>query len=1446
MNMAEKILKQMRLSIAISVVLTLVGVAAIFVSAKEEDPKLAERWGVVRAVFAGADPASIERLVVKPVEDELKQIDDIKRVSVSIRPDFALIEIELKDATRDIEKSWNEVRDALDRAQDELPLNAQKLELDRHVSRTFGILLALTNETGEPEELINQAEGLKRELLRLPGTSQVEIHGDPKLELVVEIDAKKLDRYGVSKGQILRLLQEANTSVPGGTLNWGDRRVIVKPNSRLISKTEVENLAVPLAQGDVIRVSDLAQVSLKPQEPRTSISRFNGKPAVVVAVSPQHPIDVIDFGKSVRSAVASFSQAQGVSIHELTFQPDRTEQRLWSLFEALVSGILSVAFVLVFWVGVRMGLIVSISVPVISLIGLALYFSGGGILHQISLAAFVISLGQFIDNLIVVTESIQRRLNEGIERFEAGVQTVQEFAMPMVFATGTAIASFVPMLAAQGATAEFTFAIPLIATITLLVSYVFAIFVVPAISIQVLQPQKESGQSLGFAKKWPTWATIEAASDGLASFVIQRPKSIIIAALGVTAICAIGFTFVRQEFFPKADRNEFVVRLELPDGSPIAASESLMALAEKRLLAMPQISQLAAFVGQGTPLFYYNLSPGERTPHLGEFLVVTKTPADNLTVEREFREWAEREILSARVTVLSLEQGPPVAAPIELRVQGERLEDLFSVAQEIQKKLRSISGAQDPFHDQGVGIPALGLVLSDVAGARHQLSRQGFAVQVLSETSGIEASRFSGLNETIPLRLRTKDSANKDVGSLMQAIAAPTADSSLRLSDVATAKLAMDPAVLSRRDAKPLISVFSYLQPGAAYSDVMRELEPWLAAQTWPKGVDVKIGGQAEGSGEANLSIFRAVPLGVIILLACLLLEFNSFRKIGLIVAAMPLAISGIVPGLLVGSVPFGFMSLLGVLALIGILVNNAILLLESIENLRGEGRSIEESIRQTLKLRTKPILLTAVLTVVGLLPLAFDESTLWPPLAWTMISGLLASTALTLAFIPAAYLLVFSSNAKPVQAKALGLVFVLIFSFSPGDVFAAESEMNVIEVMRSARSAPEVKSAQESARSESFQTQALNRQSFAPKVAATATLLQRSEQLNTVTPFGAFPNGRNDQVTGGIEIRQPILNISQMKHQRLAQKNAEEASKLSAERTSQLVAAQAGQLALATLSVQRTEDVLLSYEANLKQQLREVERLSLQGRLGQADVTRVRLELGEVSRARASLRAQRSELMSALKRFVPGLTQISSRIPESLLLRDVNEGGFLSENYSREHREDRKALQLQIQAQEQSVKAVETSTLPFVEATGRWVYADQGLLQEKSWGEVAVTVTWPLFQGGAAKSQASAERARLQALKFQEEVVDRGQAAEIEGLRAKIVSTLQNLASIKADARLSEQSVREERGLYRRQRRSVTDWLKTERQHLDLQRSLIEAETELAQAVIALKLESGSLSREL
>ncbi|PMR75464.1 efflux RND transporter permease subunit [Billgrantia endophytica] len=749
---------------------------------------------------------------------------------------------------------------------------------------------------------------------------------------------------------------------------------------------------------DTVPLGELADIHIMAREPAVERLWHDGKPAVALGIIlSQDRVNAVRFGETLRTLLDDLRPGYApLEIEEMFYQPRWVEQRLAELGFSLLLGITILGVLLFLAMGLRLGLSVMLIVPLVTFSSLAIYAMGGGVLHQIAVAGMVIALGMLVDNAIVMVENIQWHRDQGASASEAATRSVSELAKPLLAATGTTLAAFVPLLLSSGNTADFTRAIPVMVMLTLVISYLYAVFVTPVFAAGLLKPRGTPGRR-----------GLQHMGTCIARCAVRWPAWILVGAVGLLAGALAMLPLLNHDFFPDTDRNQLVVDLHFAEGTHLDYTAHHAGVLASDFRTRPGVLRVHRFVGSSGPRFYYNLAEQPRQPHLAR-LVVEAESADDLAGLMEWaRAVAPEQLPEADVVARRLGQGPPVNAPIEIRVFGEDRARLAEAASRILSVVRTAEGSRDARHLLGEGLATLRVTVDDARAAQFGLARQDVAMAVAGASRGVEVSTWRAGRDPAPLLVRSPEGERFPAAGLEGLRLATDNGESVPLGEVAALHTVWQPAVIQHRSLQRMTAVLAEVGEGYTYAGVLDVILPRLAELELPEGVSYTVGGAAESADDANTALFRTLPFGALLLVVFLLAQFNSFRQLGIVLTTVPLAAIGVIPGLWLTGQPFGFTAMLGVVALVGIVVNNAIVLIDVMNANRRQGMELNEAVVGAVARRTRPVLLTTATTVAGMIPLTLTQSTLWPPMAWAIISGLMVSTLLTLFVIPALYRLV-------------------------------------------------------------------------------------------------------------------------------------------------------------------------------------------------------------------------------------------------------------------------------------------------------------------------------------------------------------------------------------------------------------------------------------------------------
>lgn len=1010
--MTRMALERNRVTIAALLIVVVGGISAYLSLPQNEDPGFTIRTALVITYFPGAGPERVESLVTDKVEEAIQEIPELDSVTSESRTGVSIVFVNISERYDEMRPIWDQLRRKVDRVSASLPDGVIGPTVNDEFGDVFGILLTLTGEGLSLRQLEDVADEARRELLRLPEAAKVQIWGGQEERIFVEYDDARLAEVGLSAGQLKQILSARNIVIPGGNVLVGQERIALEPSGNYETIEDLGMTVITLpGRSDLVYLRDVAEITRAYVDPPAALVRADGTPALVLGVALREGGSILRLGKSVRERLRDFRARYpiGVEFGVAAFQPARVEAKIDDFVGNLIQAIAIVVLVMLIFLGLRTGLVVASLIPMAMLLTLLVMRAIGVGLDQMSLAALIIALGMLIDNAIVVSESVMVQMGQGASPFDAAVATGDEMRIPLLTSSLTTAAAFLPFFLAKSTSGEYTGVIFVVVSIALLSSWVLSLTMTPLLCV-------------GFLPKAPSVKEEEGAlTRGYGRSLEMLLAHRWLVLLGVAAMFAAAiavFPFIPKLFFPRGDRTFFTVQLRAPTGTAIEetdriASELDSLLRDERARGGDAgVRSWVSFVGGGEPRYILNANVEQRNSAYSFFLVNTGAWTEVAPIMDRVRAFCRDRFPDVIATVNASELGPPVKKPIQVRLSGDDPDTLFELVDQVKAELRSIPGARGVNDDWGRRTKKLFVDVSQPRARHAGVSSQDVAISLQATLSGIETTQYREGNQIIPITLRSSAADRNDLGKLEALyVYSQATGAAVPLKQVADMEVRWEASKIVRRNRVKTVTVESDTAAGVTASDVNAGLIPWLQDQSryWPPGYDVELGGEIESSAKAQKSIADQLPVAGLAILLLLVGQFNSFRRPAIILATIPLGLIGVIAGLIAFRSYFGFMTLLGIVSLAGIVINNAIVLLDRIRIEREEnGLGAHEAILTASKRRLRPILLTTLTTVGGLVPLYLGGGPMWEPMAVAIMCGLAFATLLTLGLVPILYALLF------------------------------------------------------------------------------------------------------------------------------------------------------------------------------------------------------------------------------------------------------------------------------------------------------------------------------------------------------------------------------------------------------------------------------------------------------
>lgn len=988
--------------------LAALGLNAFFSTPRSEDPHFPLPIVVVQAVLPGAEPSEMEQLVVDPIEQALDGLDSVTQIRSTSQDGVGVITVEFSYDV-DPERKYDEVVREVNALRGTLPDGLARLEVRRARTTEVAIVqVALVSDTLPMRRLEKAADRLRERLARVPGVRQARYWGTPNSEVRVSLDLPRLAALQLPASAVADALRARGAEAPVGAVQAGDRRFNVKSGGAFKTLDAVADTPVRSQGGQVVRVRDVARVEWAEDEP-THLTRFNGKRAVFVTVTQKDGQDVGKITAGVRRALDAHEKTlpAGVKLERAFFQSENVDHRLNNLFRDFAIA-LGLVLITLLPLGFRAGVVVMMSIPLSLLIGLALLQAFGFTLNQLSIAGFVLALGLLVDDSIVVVENIARRMREGEDRVSAAINGTRQIGLAVVGCTAALMLAFLPLMALPGGAGAYIRSLPVTVLVTVAASLLVALTIIPFLASRILSRHEDAEGN----------ALLRAVNTGIQRFYapvlhLGLARPVLTTAL-ILGLCLTAIPMARAigtSLFPPAETPQFLVRIDLPDGTALARTDQALRYVEGALAREPEVAWRAGNLGRGNPQIFYNQQQRESSASYAEVYVGLKAwrPGQSEKVVARLRE-AFARYPGARITLVLFENGPPVQAPIEVRLTGENLDVLKAGAARIEQILKATPGARDVSNPLGVDRTDIDLGLDEAKAAALGVP-VGVARRVVRlALTGEEAARFrdaDGDDYAVKVRLPMDRVGAGDRNDLeaLGAVYVPTASGAAApLSALAAPRPVVSPARIDRFDRERTVTVSAFLEPGALASAVGSEVDRRLKDLAIPPGYRLSFGGQAEAQSESFSGLGAAITIAIFGILAVLVLEFGRFKSALVVAGIIPLGLFGAVSALALTGNSLSFTAIIGIIALMGIEIKNSILLVDFTEQLRRDGVPLREAIERAGEVRFLPVLLTSITAIGGLIPLALERSGLYSPLAIAIIGGLVSSTLLSRIATPVLY----------------------------------------------------------------------------------------------------------------------------------------------------------------------------------------------------------------------------------------------------------------------------------------------------------------------------------------------------------------------------------------------------------------------------------------------------------
>ncbi|ARP97774.1 efflux RND transporter permease subunit [Pseudorhodoplanes sinuspersici] len=1016
------------------------GLFSYFKLGRAEDPSFTIKVMNIQVAWPGATATELQKQVVDKIEKKLQELPHLDRVTSYSQPGVAFIQVNLSDTTppRKVPYLWYLTRKKVADMRGELPTGIIGPNFDDEFGDVYSALYMMKADGMSLAELKTLGEDIRQRLLRVPAVNKVDLIGAQPEKIFIEISHAKLATLGITPQQIFDSVARQNAVAAGGSVDTSADRIHLRVTGAFSGTDAIA--AVPVeAGGQVFRLGDIAAVKRGYEDPPAFLVREGGQPALGLGVSMQEGGNILTLGEDLKQAMKAITAELpiGVEITQVADQPHIVDESVAEFLKTFVEALGIVLLVSFLTLGWRTGIVVALSVPLVLAIVFIVMYAGGLDLHRITLGALIIALGLLVDDAIIAIEMMVVKMEQGFSRAQAATFAWTSTAFPMLTGTLVTAAGFLPVGFANSSTGEYAGGIFWVVGLALIASWFVAVLFTPYLGLKLLPDfAKHAAGSHDPDSIYDTriYRTFRRAIE----FCLRWRKTVVAATVLMFVAAIAAFGLVQQQFFPTSTRTELFFEMRLPEGSAIGVTDAAAKKAESLLVGDPDIETYTSYVGQGAPRFWLGLNPVLPNANFAQIVIVTKNlEARDRVKGRLEKALADGFLPEARTRVDRFVFGPPVGYPVQFRVIGPDPLKVRNIAEDVRKVMAENSKLIDPHLDWGEQAKSIQLEVNQDRARAIGLTPQDVAQTLQTLLTGYTVTQYREGIESIDVVARATPDERLDLSRLPSLTISTRNGVAVPLSQIARINYQYEEPILWRRNRDLVLTVLGDIIDGVQAPDVSNEVLPKLQPikDALPYGYRIETGGAIEESAKANASLAAVFPIMAVVMLAVLMIQLQSFSRLALVFATAPLGIIGATGALLISNRPFGFVALLGMIALAGMIMRNTVILVDQIDHDIAAGHGRHRAIVDATVRRARPVILTALAAILGMIPLA--GSLFWGPMAITIMGGLFIATVLTLLVVPALYALWFRVRADEVRAESVHGETGQIFGHEPLPVAA-------------------------------------------------------------------------------------------------------------------------------------------------------------------------------------------------------------------------------------------------------------------------------------------------------------------------------------------------------------------------------------------------------------------------
>lgn len=1027
--MSTLLYRNRRVFALVVVMMLATGLSALLTIGRQEDPTITNLFATIVTPYPGADPSRVEALVTEKIETELKEIPEVSEITSVSRSGTSVVQVELSQFISDqkIEQTWSEIRDALSDAAREFPQGVAQPEFDNDRTGAFTAIYALQPVTPDSANIAivqRLGEALQDRLRAVSGTKLVEIYGASPEEITVTIDTLRLTGLGLTASSVSNAISQADTKVRAGQVRGRSIDLLIEVAGEIKALDRILSIPVKTAgQGLLVRVGDVAKVTRGLRQPATSIAIVDGKPGILVAARMEDDLQVDAWSASISEAAQQFTDTlpAGVKLKQLFDQAQYTTERLSGVLQNMAIGTSLVIAVLFFTLGWRAAFIVAMVIPFATIVSVAGLQAAGIPIHQMSITGLIVALGLLVDGAIVMTDEVRKRLQAGANKLQAVDKAVKRLTVPLIASTATTVFAFMPMALLPGPAGDFVGSIATAVIIMLVVSLGLALTFTPALAGWMLPSGQNGTTQRGFAGGL-SFGPVGRMFTGLLRTALRHPGLAIAASLMLPVIGFGSFQTLKPQFFPGVDRNQFYVQVKLADGTAISETQQVTRKVETVIRRQAAVTEVTWVIGESAPAFYYNMIGNQDgVASFAEALVTTTSAQATEDMLDRLQKNLDGAAPEARVIVRGLVQGPPVNAPVEIRIVGQNLATLRELGEQVQLVMQQVPGIMITRTEIGGGAPKLKVDLSEEKVRMAGMTLGQVAQQLETRLEGATGGSIIEASEELAVRVRVSDKGRGSVGaiasldlSLPQVAGQPAGQptqpdiAGIPINALGELKLVPSETAIHRRNGERINTVQGFVERNVLPEQALQLVQHRISESglSLPAGYRLELGGDSDARDETLRNLLGPIGLIIALTVATIFLTFGSYRLSAVtgMVAIMSMGLSLL--ALAIFQYPFGIQAVIGVIGSIGVSINAAIIIMTALQANAGAMRGDIAEMINVVGGQSRHIISTTLTTFGGFLPLILEGGGFWPPFAMAIAGGVLFSTVVSFFFVPPAFAL--------------------------------------------------------------------------------------------------------------------------------------------------------------------------------------------------------------------------------------------------------------------------------------------------------------------------------------------------------------------------------------------------------------------------------------------------------